>query len=201
MYNHVSIHQSLIISSFQYSIIPYFSLHLFTMSEVFTIRMLSGEDDNFVRDFEVKTIQTLLDLHHAIQKNLHFDPGLMSSFFTTDGTWVKREEFPLVNMTDEHDFPTMENTRVGDVAGEKGDRLLYVYDYLSNRGFFIEVINITRAEEGKNYPLCCREESDAPPQLLIEDLTGTPGEDIFPDDMDDDLLSDGFEDIDDIPEI
>ncbi len=170
------------------------------MAKVFTIRMLSGEDDDFVRDFEVKAEQTLLDLHHAIQKNLHFDPGLMASFFTTGGSWSKDEEYPLMNMTDEPEAPTMENTRVGDLVGGEGDRLLYLYDYLSNRGFYMEVVRVSETDRGKRYPYCSRSAGEPPQQLLIEELTGPPEEDTFPDD-EEDLLSDGFEDIDDLPEI
>ncbi len=161
--------------------------------------MLSGEDDDFVRDFAVMASQTLLDLHHAIQENLHFDPGLMSSFFTTGEGWNKEEEFPLINMTGEPGARTMENTQVGDLVSGEGDRLLYVYDYLSNRGFFMEVVEVAGAEEGRSYPVCLRAAGEPPQQLQTENLTDLPGEDIFPED--DDLLSDGFEDIDDIPEI
>ncbi len=168
------------------------------MSQVFTLRMLSGGDDGFVRDFEVGAGQTLLELHHAIQENLGFDPGLMSSFFTTDESWGKGEEFPLINMTGEEGARTMENTKIEDLVKAKEDKLLYLYDYLSNRGFFMEVVEVKEADEGGVYPRCIREAGDPPPQLLIEDLTAGTGEDLFPGEDDEDLLSDGFEDIDDL---
>ena len=171
------------------------------MDKVFILRLLSGEEDNFVRDFEVKANQSLLELHHAIQKNLHFDPGLMSSFFTTDASWEKGVEFPLINMTGEPGTRTMENTTMGDLVSRKSDRLLYLYDYLSNRGFFMEVLDISDAEKDRTYPFCSYEAGNPPQQLLIEDLTGMPEEDLFPDDEDEDLLSNDFEDIDDLPEI
>ena len=162
--------------------------------------MLSGEDDGFVRDFEVRDDQTLLVLHEAIQENLGFDPGLMSSFFTTDESWVKGEEYPLINMTGEEGARTMENTKVEDLVKKKEDKLLYLYDYLSNRGFFMEVVEVKEVESGVSYPLCTREAGDPPPQLLIEDLTAGPDEDLFPGD-DEDLLSDDFESLDDLPEM
>ena len=160
--------------------------------------MLSGEDDDFVRDFEVMASQTLMELHHAIQENLHFDPGLMSSFFTTDESWNKEKEFPPINMTGEPGNRTMGNTRVGDLVSGEGDRLLYVYDYLSNRGFFMEVVEVTGAEEGKSYPVCLRAAGEPPRQLQTEELTDLPEEDFFPDDDEEDLLSDDFESLDDL---
>ncbi len=171
------------------------------MPRVFTFRMLSGDDDGFVRDFEVRDDQTLLELHQAIQENLGFDPGIMSSFFSTGDTWEKEEEFPLMNMTGEEGTRTMENTKVGDLVSGKEDKLLYLYDYLSNRGFFLEVVAVAAPSPQTTYPRCTRAEGDPPQQLMIEDLTGTDaGEDLFPED-DDDLLSDDFENIDDLPEI
>ena len=167
------------------------------MSQALTFRILSGEDDDFVRDFEVMASQTLMDLHHAIQENLHFDPGLMSSFFTTDESWNKEEEFPLINMTGEPGNRTMENTRVGDLVSGEGDRLLYVYDYLSIRGFFMEVVEVAGAEEGKSYPVCLRAAGKPPRQLQTEDLSDLPGEDLLSDD-EEDLLSDGYESLDDL---
>ena len=170
------------------------------MSQVFTFRMLSGEDDGFVCDIAVRGDQTLLTLHEAIQKKLGFDPGIMSSFFSTDKTWAKGEEYPLINMTGEENARTMENTKVDDLVSEQGDKLLYLYDYLSNRGFFMEVVEISQPAAGETYPRCTRREGDPPPQLLLDDLAAPPDENIFPDE-DEDLLSDNFEDIDDLPEI
>ena len=50
---------------------------------IFRFRMLSDENDNFVRDFEVEATDTLLDLHDFIIKMLHYDQ-CMASFFTAD---------------------------------------------------------------------------------------------------------------------
>ncbi len=168
------------------------------MAQVFTLRMLSGEDDGFMRDLAVRDDQTLLRLHEAIQRDLGFDPGLMSSFFTTDDSWSKGEEIPLINMTGEEGARTMENTRVGDVVHGKGDRLLYLFDYLSNRGFFIEVVAVAPPEADKQYPYTVRAAGDPPPQLLLDDLHDAGTEPFLPDD-DEDLLADGFEDLDDLP--
>ncbi len=174
------------------------------MAKVFTFRMISGEEDGFVRDFEVRGDQTLLQLHEAIRGNLGYDPGLMSSFFTTDESWSKGIEIPLINMTGEEGARTMENTRVEELVTRKGDKLLYVFDYLANRGFFMEVVEVIDPASGQEYPFCSRAAGDPPPQMLLDDLAGddlsSENEDLFPGD-EDDLLSDGFENLDDLPEM
>ena len=53
------------------------------MSMVFRFRMLSDENDNFVRDYEVPYDMTLLDFHNFILRSLEYEE-CMASFFTAD---------------------------------------------------------------------------------------------------------------------
>ena len=46
--------------------------------EVITI---SGENDEFVRDIELFSDSTFLDLHLAIQASCDFDPNLITTFY------------------------------------------------------------------------------------------------------------------------
>ena len=50
---------------------------------VFRFRMLSDENDNFVRDYEVLYDTTLLDFHNFILRSLEYE-DCMASFFTAD---------------------------------------------------------------------------------------------------------------------
>ena len=54
------------------------------MSMVFRFRMLSDENDNFVRDYEVPYDMTLLDFHNFILRSLEYEE-CMASFFTSAG--------------------------------------------------------------------------------------------------------------------
>jgi len=172
------------------------------MEQVFTFRLLSGEDDDFVRDFEIRPEHSFLDFHHAIQKNLNYDPGMMASFFTSDDSWQKIREISLMNMTGDPDTWVMDKTIIDDVVKDNKDRLLYVFDYLSNRGFFIELVRISEPEDGKNYPYCSQAKGKAPEQLRYEDFKDNlPGEEfLFGDTDEDDLLADDFEDPDNLPD-
>ena len=55
---------------------------------VFRFRMLSDENDNFVRDYEVPYDMTLLDFHNFILRSLEYEE-CMASFFTADERWEK----------------------------------------------------------------------------------------------------------------
>ena len=56
------------------------------MSMVFQFRMLSDENDHFVRDYEVMYDMNLLDFHRFILRSLGYEP-CMASFFTADDRW------------------------------------------------------------------------------------------------------------------
>ena len=56
------------------------------MSMVFRFRMLSDENDRFVRDYEIMYDATLLDFHEFLLEALEYEP-CMASFFTADNRW------------------------------------------------------------------------------------------------------------------
>ena len=67
------------------------------MSMVFRFRMLSDENDNFVRDYEAMYDMTLLDFHDFILQSLEYEP-CMASFFTADDRWEKQRTAQLERM-------------------------------------------------------------------------------------------------------
>ncbi len=60
------------------------------MSMVFRFRMLSDENDNFVRDYEALYDMKLLDFHNFLLETLEYEP-CMASFFTADDLWEKQQ--------------------------------------------------------------------------------------------------------------
>ena len=64
---------------------------------VFRFRMLSDENDNFVRDYEVPYDMTLLDFHNFILRSLEYEE-CMASFFTADERWEKPVSYTHLKM-------------------------------------------------------------------------------------------------------
>ena len=96
---------------------------------VFRFRMLSDENDNFVRDYEVPYDMTLLDFHNFILRSLEYEE-CMASFFTADERWEKLREFTLMDMDDgsEGAPAAMESVTLGQIIhnnrdGHRGRRL------------------------------------------------------------------------------
>ena len=55
------------------------------MSMVFRFRMLSDENDNFVRDYEVLYDTTLLEFHDFILRSLEYEECMASFFKIAEG--------------------------------------------------------------------------------------------------------------------
>ncbi|HEC44563.1 MAG TPA: hypothetical protein ENI20_17230 [Bacteroides sp.] len=143
---------------------------------VLKFRFISNEQDNFVRDFEILADQTFFDLHMAIQGNLHFDKSQIASFFICGQKWEKEQEITLFELTEEESARviTMENAGIKDHVHEVHDKMVYVFDVFNERMFFIELVGKNTRDASKNYPVCCFEKGQAPQQLLMDHLFGTP---------------------------
>lgn len=182
------------------------------MSMIFNFRMISDENDHFVRDYEVPYDMTLKEFHTFICDDLKYDPFEMSSFFKSDGSWQKLQEYTLIDMgidanntavyidEDEEikdDFTplSMENTYLGQIIKKKNDRLLFVFDILEDRLFFIELINTKKADKGVEYPRVMFYNGDAPDQFDVD--KSPENKSIFDEAMDDWGEFDGDDQYDD----
>ena len=106
------------------------------MSMVFRFRMLSDENDRFVRDYEVMYDMTLLDFHEFLLEALEYEP-CMASFFTADNRWEKLREFTLMDMGEGGpDAPeAMDQVTLGQVIHHLRDRLIYLFDLFGDRAY------------------------------------------------------------------
>lgn len=137
------------------------------MSMVFRFRMLSDENDNFVRDFEIMADSTLLDLHEFIIEMLGYDQ-CMASFFTADDRWERTGEFTLLDMGGgmggENAPQTMASARLESVLTHLHDRLIYLFDPFNERAYYMELIEAKEPQDGMKYPRLQFEHSPAPDQ-------------------------------------
>ena len=136
-----------------------------TVNIVFKYRMLSDESDNFVRDFEVYPDMTLTEFNHFILESLGYEP-CMVSIFKSDAEWRVVEEFSELDMGD--DVPgaprCMDNMRLMEVNNDFHDRLIYTFDMLNDRSYYLELIDMQRPAEGLSYPRVAFEHAPAPDQ-------------------------------------
>ena len=138
------------------------------MSMIFKFRMLSDENDSFLREYEVPYDMTLLDFNNFICKNLHYDTEL-ASFFLSDKNWEKGREFTLMDMganDEDGNAPTaMADVVLGQIIHKNHDRLIYMFDMLSERALYIELMGASEQIKGEKYPRVTSSEAAAPDQF------------------------------------
>ena len=135
------------------------------MAMVFRFRMLSDENDHFVRDYEVMYDTTLLEFHNFILDALEYEP-CMASFFTADDRWEKQREFTLMDMGDgAGEGPeTMENVRLGQIIHHLRDRLIYLFDMFGDRAYYLELTGAYEVDPQASYPREIYAVAEAPDQ-------------------------------------
>jgi len=175
---------------------------------VYKFRILSDEVDDFSREIAISSEASFLDLHNAILDSVGYSKDQMTSFFICNDDWEKGTEVTLIEMdsSPEVDSWVMESTKLSELIEDEGQKLLYVFDYLTERAFFIEAFQFVPGKDLANAK-CILSEGDAPVQTAeFEDITAidtssklTMDEDFYGDqDFDiDELDADGFTGLDD----
>ncbi len=164
---------------------------------VYKFRILSDEVDQFVREIAIDSEATFLDLHKAILESVDYTADQMSSFFLCNDDWEKETEVTLIEMdsSPEVDSWIMEDTKLGDLIEDEGQKLLYVFDYLTERSFFLELFQLI-PNKNLAQPKCLLAEGDAPAQTSnIEELTSDSALKL---NMDDDFYGDQDFDMDEL---
>lgn len=146
------------------------------MSTIYKLRMLSDENDNFLREYEVDGGSTLLDLHNLISDDLGFDRDGVVSFFASDAKWNKLVEFTLVDMGEGGPVP-MQDVTVAEVLSLPQARLIYVFDMFNDRALYIESGGPAKPAANTVYPRVAISVAPAPNQY--EPTSAEGGDSIF----------------------
>lgn len=134
---------------------------------IFRFLLLSDEVDNFKREIQIDADDTFFNLHKAILKSVNYKDGEMSSFFICNDDWEKEKEITLVEMdtTSEEDSYTMEGSVLNDFLEDERQKLMYVFDYLTERAFFMELREIITGKVLKE-PICTKSLGEPPLQYV-----------------------------------
>lgn len=135
---------------------------------VFKFTILSDELDDFIRIIEIDSESTFLDFHNAILDSVNFDKNQLTSFFLCTDNWEKEQEITLIEMesSSEYDNLIMEETVLREFLDDEKQKLLYVFDIISDRAFFIELTEIIT---GKNLEKSVCTTSIGEPPVQMED--------------------------------
>ena len=144
---------------------------------IYRFTLISDEADDFIREIQIDPEATFYDFHEAIVKSVGYTDDQMTSFFICDDDWEKEKEVTLEEMDDnpEIDSWVMKDTQVSELVEDEKQKLLYVFDYMTERCFFIELSEIIT---GKNMTgaKCTKKAGEAPKQTVdFEEMAAASG--------------------------
>jgi hypothetical protein len=139
---------------------------------VYRFILVSDEVDDFRRDITIDSDATFFELHEAILDSVGYAKDQITSFFLCDDDWSKGVEITLIDMesSSDEDIYVMEKSRLSELLDEERQKLIYVFEPLTDRCFFMELREII---PGKNQekPLTVKSSGHPPKQIsLMEEL-------------------------------
>ncbi|MDE5888026.1 MAG: hypothetical protein K2J48_02600 [Muribaculaceae bacterium] len=132
---------------------------------VYKFKLVSDEVSNFSREIEIDSTSSFLQLRNVILDSVGYTKDDMCSFFLCDDQWNREEEITLTDMgsSSDQDVWIMEDTALNEFIEEEGQKLSFVFDYFTERSFFMEM-----KEEipGKSLsePICTMKRGNPPAQ-------------------------------------
>jgi hypothetical protein len=137
---------------------------------VYKFTMLSDEVDDFVRIIEIDSEAKFIDLHDAILDSVNYEKNQMTTFFICSDNWEKGQEVTLVEMesSSEYDNLVMDETSLEELLVDENQKLLYVFDMMSDRVFFLELTEIIPRKD-LSKAMCISSEGDAPIQIMADE--------------------------------
>lgn len=135
---------------------------------VYKFRIISDEVDDFLREIKIDAEASFYDLHEAILKCTGYKDDQMTSFFICDDDWEKETEITLEDMgnsNSEEDTFVMKDTKLSELLEDEKQKMLYVFDPLTERMFFIELSEIITGKD-LQHATCTKKEGNPPKQLV-----------------------------------
>lgn len=134
---------------------------------IFKFKLVSEDVSNFSREIEIDADSTFLQLRNAILDSVDYSKDDIDSFFLCDDDWSREEEITLTEMdsSSDRDIWLMENTPLNEMIEEDGQKLVFVFDYLTDRCFYMEM---KESVPGKHLsePICTLKKGKAPAQFI-----------------------------------
>jgi len=178
----------------------------------YKFRVYFDDVEDFVRDIEILSDDNFESFHHILYDSIGLKGNELASFFICDKKWNKQKEVTLIDMgdesitetpeyDDEDDFSTrsdipksvMKNSLLKDFIFDPHQQLIYEYDFLNTKVFYIELLKIQPQQDRVQYPRCTHKVKELPKEehrTLLPD----PEDDFIGDETDD--FEDGYNDED-----
>lgn len=137
---------------------------------IYKFQIISQESQNFHLEVALDAKHSFFDFHSIIQKSVGFESHQLASFFISGEKWKKLVEISMLDLgINGAAFYIMQKTKLADLLNTKGQQLIYTFDFLNDRSFFIELTELIM-EKNLNEPFVTLKQGDAPVQVLGEEI-------------------------------
>lgn len=135
---------------------------------VYRFKLVSDEVSNFSREIEIDSENSFLQLRNVILESVGFTKDELDSFFLCNDDWEREEEVTLEDMgasASDCDQWLMESTTLEELIEDEGQKLSFVFDYLTDRSFFLELKEMIPSRSLVE-PVCTMKRGKAPAQFI-----------------------------------
>lgn len=134
---------------------------------IYRFKLVSEEVDGFFREIEIADDAKFLDLRNAVLDSVGYSKDEMDSFFICDEGWNRETEVTLEDMgsASDQDIYLMADTPLYELIEDEGQKLTFVFDYMTERSFYMELKEIITGKE-LDAPVCTRKGGKAPAQTI-----------------------------------
>lgn len=121
---------------------------------IYRFKVTFEDYDDVIREIDILSKHTFLDLHRAIQKSVNYDPEKSSSFYVSNDQWKKGEEIAYLptEFKSNKGVTLMETAKLNKFIDDPHQKFYYIYNFDRPYDFHVQLIKILKEEEGKEYP-------------------------------------------------
>lgn len=102
------------------------------------IRIQLEHKTDVIREIEIPSNKSLIDLHYAIIKALALDKNEIASFYITNEQFELLQEIPLFKIDEQNELMfDMSNITIKSAFQEINSQLIYIYDFLKMWRFLV----------------------------------------------------------------
>jgi len=134
---------------------------------VYKFNIVSDESEDFKLVITIDSSATFLQLNNIILRSAGYTADQITSFFLCNAAWEKEQEITLIEMdiSSEFDNFVMDTTVIEDLVTEEKQKLLFVFDMINDRAFYLTLAEIFTGKS-QDKPLCIKSEGKAPKQNI-----------------------------------
>ena len=112
-------------------------------------RIILNVEEDVLRDIVIDSNITLIEFSKIISSEFGFDSSEISTFHHSNENWEQLDEIKIFKI-DELD-QIMDKTPISNFFLSKGDKLIYIYDFLNYWTFFIELYELEESVKVDRY--------------------------------------------------